>query len=36
MAETLKLRARDADDLEMIAAILQDALVPRAEASSGG
>ena len=31
MAETLKLRARDADDLEMIAAILQDALVPRAE-----
>jgi hypothetical protein len=31
MADTLKLRARDADDLEMIAAILQDALVPRAE-----
>jgi Protein of unknown function (DUF2948) len=31
MAEALKLRARDADDLEMIAAILQDALVPRAE-----
>ena len=31
MANTLKLRARDADDLEMIAAILQDALVPQAE-----
>jgi hypothetical protein len=31
MAEALKLRARDADDLEMIAAILQDALVARAE-----
>ena len=31
MANTLKLRARDADDLEMIAAILQDALVPQVE-----
>jgi Protein of unknown function (DUF2948) len=30
MAEALKLRARDAGDLEMIAAILQDALVPLA------
>jgi Protein of unknown function (DUF2948) len=28
MAEALKLRARDGGDLEMIAAILQDALVP--------
>ena len=28
MADALKLRARDAGDLEMIAAILQDALVP--------
>jgi hypothetical protein len=31
MAESLKLRARDAGDLEMIAAILQDALVPLAD-----
>jgi len=31
MAEALKLRARDAGDLEMIAAILQDALVPLAD-----
>ena len=31
MAEGLKLRARDAGDLEMIAAILQDALVPLAD-----
>ena len=31
MADILKLRGRDADDLEMIAAILQDALVPQAE-----
>ena len=28
MADALKLRARDGGDLEMIAAILQDALVP--------
>jgi hypothetical protein len=30
MADALKLRARDAEDLETIAAVLQDALVPRA------
>ena len=38
MADALKLRARDGGDLEMIAAILQDALVPlgRHEISPAG